>query len=194
MFYTNLTDHYSFVKTFVKVIKIILTSSILATIVRIPRHKIQLIVHNTWPEIPSGLVVLSNILGRDLDHIDFPYTSNLLNLKMYVLHLMTIHILFPRYGVRLNLSFMMLTHMCSLLSHNAKTILSYGMYLTKVFHFFYVGLFVKSYLKHHHTHCYKHSSCLCMSYSFHDTRKAYHCVEASIARITRPKEKKILKE
>lgn len=142
-------------------------------------------------------MVLLDILGRDLAHIDFLFTSNLLNLKLCVLYLMVTYIMLPRYGsymsfsifdallifnikqhMRLDLPYTMLTYICSSSFYDAKTILSYIMYLIKVFHFFGVELSNETSSKLHHTHYYKHDSYLCLPYSFDDTRKAYHCMIA----------------
>lgn len=55
------------------------------------------LLYVTWPETLFGLVILSDILGGDLDCIDFPFSSSFLNLKMHVFHLMITHILLPQY-------------------------------------------------------------------------------------------------
>lgn len=183
MFYANLIDLYSSFEILAKEVKIVLTLNILGSILKIPCNGIQLIVHNTWPKTPSSLMVLF-----DIDHINFPFTSNLLNLKMYVLHLMIAHILFLRFGshtsfsifdalmmfdikhqVHLNLFSMMLTHMSLSSSHDTKTILPHQMYLVKVFHYFGVDLSNKTSSKLYFTQHYKHDSYLYMSCSFDHT-------------------------
>lgn len=129
-----------------KKVKIVLTPLTLGTIIRISHDGIQLKVCNIWPRIPSSFVVLSDILDMEFDRIDFTFTLSLFNIEMHVLYLMITHILLLRHNshtsffifdalimfnikhrIHLDLLSMMLTYICSLSSHDAKTILPYEM-------------------------------------------------------------------
>lgn len=74
MFYTNLTDTHLSIEILVKGVKIILISNTLVTILRIPCESTQLTVCIIWLETPSSPLVLSDILGRQINYINFPFT------------------------------------------------------------------------------------------------------------------------